>query len=125
MNQENNLQIQDPSSRYDPIPGLERIVKDKILYEEKKKKKQDEKKKNFFDFFTKLYGTQIGLALLTSGISLGILYIVNPPLSQQKRRDRFSSEKQSWQIVLIICVIIFLIVLVGPEIVSFFRYIFK
>lgn len=67
-------------------------------------------------FFAKIYGTQLGIASISALITALILYIINPPLTQRKRTDDLTREKQDWRWVLITCFIVFILVFVMPEI---------
>lgn len=67
-------------------------------------------------FLAKIYGTQLGIASVSAILTALILYIVNPPLTQRKRVDDLTRERQDWRWVLITCFIVFILVFVMPEI---------
>jgi hypothetical protein len=64
-----------------------------------------------------ILATQAIIALIPSGITVLLLYIFNPPMTQLKRTDDMTSEKQDWKKVLALTVFVFLITLLLPEVI--------
>lgn len=52
---------------------------------------------------------------MSAGVVAALLYLFNPPITQLKRTDDLTSEKQAWWKVLAACFFVLLLVLLLPE----------
>jgi hypothetical protein len=120
-----DIQRFDPSTRAQEIPTQNDARE--MLHVQRQQNADDlmkaakAKKKSKLNFLTKIYGTQIGVAFFSSLAAAGLLYWVNPPLTQFRRKDNICSQKQNWKYVLLACSLVLIGVFVGPEILSFLR----
>ena len=82
-----------------------------------KKKFQEEK-----IFNLKLYGTQLGLALV-AGLLVGIsCFMINPPITQCYHDDPLVMTNQDWKKVLLLVAIVVILVFIIPEICRLFGW---
>lgn len=111
----------DPATNFKNLPSLTDLKNSEKIFEEQNEQKklleqhQHEKQKD-----KKWYHFWLGqgiLALVAAGITAVLLYVFNPPITQQKRRDELTSEKQNWVKVLAMCFFVFLLVLLLPEVI--------
>ena len=108
----------DPVTNFRNIPGLVDLKqKDQIFEDQKEQKKILEKqcKKQEDKKWYQGWLAQGILAIVSSGLTVILLYVFNPPMTQQKRRDDYTSEKQSVLKVIAVCFFVFLLVLLLPE----------
>lgn len=116
----NNNDIIDPITNFQSIPGLVDLKEKTQVFENQKEQKkilENQCKKQEVKKWYHFWITQGMLALVVAGITAILLYIFNPPMTQRKRKDEYTSEKQSFVKVLGICFLIFILVLVLPEII--------
>jgi fatty acid desaturase len=62
--------------------------------------------------------SQLGLAGISAAAAAALLYLVNPPITQFKRVDPATSEKQDWRKVLLVCFIVLILVFIMPEVLT-------
>lgn len=62
--------------------------------------------------------SQLGLAGLSTAATATLLYVVNPPITQFKRQDPSTSEKQDWRKVLFVCFLVLVAVFIMPEVLT-------
>jgi hypothetical protein len=119
------IQRYDPSTKLTAIPtqteAREMLHADRQEHTETLLNAAKNKNSSKINLLTKIYGTQIGLAIASALISAGLLYWVNPPITQYKRKDTITSEKQDYRKVLVVCSLVLILVFVGPELLSFLR----
>lgn len=115
----------DPSTRLKEIPtegeAREMLHAERQENTENLLKAAKNRTNGNINILTKIYGTQIGLAIGSALLGAGLLYWINPPITQCKRKDSLSSEKQDYRKVLIVCTLVLISVFVGPELLSFLR----
>lgn len=70
-------------------------------------------------------GTQLGISVLAGAIVVAILYIVNPPLTQNKATEENVKEGQSWQLVLLVFAIVVFVVFILASLFKVIRYIYE
>ncbi len=115
---QNDASLIDPVTNFQNIPGLVDLKRKEEVYTDQQQQKQileKECKKQGEKKWYHAWLTQSILAIVGSGFTAVMLYIFNPPISQQKRRDEFTSEKQSVVKVLAMCFFVFLLILLLPE----------
>jgi hypothetical protein len=66
--------------------------------------------------------SQIGLATMTTLFTIGLLYLINPPITQKKRTDDVAVRNQDWRRVLIVAAVVFVLTYGLPEIVYIITY---
>jgi hypothetical protein len=113
----------DPATNFNELPSLTDLKQSEKIFEEQNEQKkileqhhqirEQQKEKRWYHFWL---GQGI-LALAAAGITAILLYVFNPPITQQKRRDELTSEKQNWVKVLAMCFFVFLLVLLLPEVI--------
>lgn len=113
-----NEELLDPTLNFNAIPTIPSLKKLNEVYQDQKEQKNIlQKNCNKKEKWYYVWLTQGILAIISSIIIALILFITNPPISQKKNKDKSISEKQNWKKVLIICIIVFLLVLLLPEII--------
>jgi len=113
-----NEELLDPTINFNTIPSIPSLKKLNEVYQDQKEQKNILQKN--FKKKEKWYSkwlTQGILAIISSIIIALLLFIINPPITQKFNKDENISEKQDWKKVLIMCVIVFLLVLLLPEII--------
>jgi hypothetical protein len=123
-------------SRYDPSMNLGNVAtggdaRDLLRVEREQdaqkllKAAKTKRDKNNTGVLAKIYGTQIGLALGTGLVSVGVCYWLNPPITQHKRSDELTCEKQDWRKVMLLFSIISVSVFFGPEVINLVKMIIR
>lgn len=67
----------------------------------------------------RLYTSQIGLAVLSFFGTAVLLYLVNPPVTQVRRRDNRTAEKQDWRWVFLLSLLVAVLVYIMPDLLAF------
>jgi len=96
----------------------------KQRFKNQKTKEKAKKKNNTNDKLNTLIvvlGTQLVISLLTGIITVILLYIFNPPITQNTRKDSFVKEGQNWKSVLFVFMIVVFITFIIPYIIKLFK----
>ena len=115
---------------YEPTYDIEEESKKEIgefhkqRFKNQKTKEKAKKKNNTNDKLNTLIvvlGTQLVISLLTGIITVILLYIFNPPITQNTRKDSFVKEGQNWKSVLFVFMIVVFITFIIPYIIKLFK----
>ena len=96
----------------------------KQRFKNQKTKEKAKKKNNTNDKLNTrivVLGTQLVISLLTGIITVILLYIFNPPITQNTRKDSFVKEGQNWKSVLFVFMIVVFITFIIPYIIKLFK----
>jgi hypothetical protein len=113
----------DPSMKPGAVPTFTSIRHDLTIQREENNRaytetfKPDAKKKPFY----MIYGTQIGLSAAGIILGAGILYYFNPPITQVKRTDEYTQERQDWRKVVFALSLVGIAIFVMPDVMMAMR----
>lgn len=108
----------DPALDVKSLPNIAELGQTQRILEEQSEKKeilQLQCKKAEDKKWYHIWLAQGILAIAAAGLVAILCYAVNPPITQKKRKDGYTSEKQDWKKVLLFTFFVFLIVLLLPE----------
>lgn len=113
-----NTDLIDPATNFDSIPGLADLKETHKVFEDQREKKkilESQCQKKLTNKWWSVWLTQGVLAIVVTVAVVFLLYLISPPMTQEKGTDNLVSQKQSWKKVLVVAVFVFLLVLLLPE----------
>jgi uncharacterized membrane protein YdbT with pleckstrin-like domain len=93
-----------------------------IEIEQADQKQVETKKKNELLLIA---GTQLGIAAATGVVTVALLYIVNPPITQTRVSEENVKEGQDWKLVLLTFVIVVFIVFILSAVLKLVRFLYE
>lgn len=125
-----NLQSDDEEEEslfklYDSSSKKRKLSSRKVREERRRRRKEKEKlklrkKKQSESVWKSIYVVQLVSAIVVVLATAIALYLINPPLTQKKRKDPYTNEKQDWKKVLFVLFIVFVLVFLLPVLVRLF-----
>lgn len=118
-----DLQVLDPSSAFSNVKDIrqeradeakERRVKEQTENENRKMRTNPKKTNRVLNSTIK-YGVRFGIAGISSLAITMFVYYLNPPITQAKNRNPYTTEKQDPKKVLILNIIVIAGIMLIPE----------
>jgi len=100
--------------------SLRKVRENKHERKRDKKIVNDKKEKDLSSLWKSTYMIQLLASVVAAVVAAISLYLINPPLTQKKRTDPYTSEKQDWRKVLFVVFLVFIFAFLIPIIVRLF-----
>lgn len=117
---EMDANVIDPTTNFQNIPTLVDLKEKQQIFQDQSEQKKifESQAKNREKKWYAPWLGQGALALASVAIVATSLYLINPPLTQKKRKDELTSETQSVVWVIVICAFVFVLVMFLPTLIK-------